>query len=127
MPISGRFNSCIERMGLTKNQIRDYKKYFKHDPEKGFSPKRNKEIIARTIKKNEILKKKKDAQWTNELRERTDAVASYFKHLQNKSTPIEKYFGKKYLTHLQGRKIVMKLKRLAGVNNSPIYQLEEIT
>ena len=112
---------------MTKDQIRDYRRFYKEEGDEGFSPKRNKAIVDRTIKKHEIMRKKKDAEFTDKLRERTDAVAGYFKHLAGgKNTPLERYFGRKTLTHLQGRKIVAKIQRLAGVNKDPVYKLEEI-
>lgn len=98
------------------------KKFWKDEPDPGFSPERNKQTIDRTIKKYEAMRRAKMKAFQNELGERSDAAASYLisRHGANAGRPIERYFGKKYLAHLQGKSIVSRLKeRLRVISKDP--------
>lgn len=96
---------------ITKNQERDYKKFLIPQGDIGFNPKRNKTIIDEVIKENEVLQKRKEKQYVDKLRYRTDAVASYLKKLASGSTiKVETYFGRKELAKLRGQKIVAEIK-----------------
>lgn len=75
-----------------------------HD-DQTFSEARNKAVIEDTIRRHEANVRNKQKEFDQELGERTDAAASYLKHLASKGTPIEKYFGRRELVHLQARKI----------------------
>jgi len=114
---------------MQKAQEEDYKRYFIPGGDKGFSPKKNEHIINHTIEMYEKKKAQERKNYAEMVAERADAVVHYLKHLaSNAHKPsVEKYFGRKHLAHLQGRKIMMKLQRLAGHNQSPIYQLEELS
>jgi hypothetical protein len=91
---------------------RDNKLYFLEDGDAGFSPERNKQVIASSIKKYEAMRAKKNKEYTESIRERADAVATYLKsRVAEGNTSIEKYYGKQELTRLQGVSIMNKLKR----------------
>ena len=110
---------------LTKEQKEDYRKFFVEKGDPGFNPKRNKAVVAKTIRQYETLRKRKRQDFIDKLGERTDAVATYFKsHLAEGSTSIETYFGKRYLAHLRGQKILARVKYLA--NKQKVIELLEI-
>ena len=92
------------------NTKRDFQKYYVENP-KDFNPERNKYIINKTINEYEAKRKAKYIRFTEELKERTSALADYFRHLNSgKSTPLEKYFGKKELARLRGREVIEELR-----------------
>lgn len=97
-------------MNLTTNQKRDYEKFFIERGEAGFSPKRNEEVIKRSIKKAEKMRAEKRKKHYDALGERVEAVTDYLMHIgRGKSTPIDKYFSKNMLAYLQGQRIVQTL------------------
>lgn len=102
------------------------KKFYVVTPDPDFNPDRNKAIIENSIKKYEATRKKKNAEYVDKLRERTDAVATYLKSRWAESDrPVEKYFGKRMLAHLRAQKIVQKLKGYTK-EGKPIIELSEI-
>jgi hypothetical protein len=89
------------------------KKYVLPEPDKDFNPDRNKRIIEGTILKYEKMREKKMKDFTNNLRVRTDAVATYLKsNAVDNGKPIEKYLGKRNMKELVGAEILEKLSRL---------------
>ena len=93
-----------------ENIKRDYNKFYIENP-KDFSPEKNKYIVEKTIKKYEQKKIQSYKKFTNELRERTHAIACYLKHLNSgKSTKLEKYFGVKELTRLRGQEVINQIR-----------------
>jgi hypothetical protein len=110
------FSPAPNFMSKVKVQKEDYK-FFKEKGDPGFSPERNKYVIEKTIAKYEANRKRKMQQFQDNLGERTEAVAMYFKHLtQGKTTPVEKYFGRRNLAYLQGQNIMHKLKNALRPN-----------
>lgn len=108
---------------LTENQKRDYKKFFIEKGDIGFSPAANKHVIDKTIKDNEALMKAKKAQYTDTIRERADAVATYLRSKAlDSGKPIEQYFGRRGLAYLRGQQIVQRLQRLK--NGEQIITIE---
>lgn len=102
---------------LTKEEKEDYRKFFVEKGEPGFSPERNKAIVEKTIKKMDMMRLKKRKEFAEGVRERADAVDTYLRsRIAQGSTPIEKYFGKKWLAHLRGQKILRVLKTKYNVN-----------
>jgi len=96
---------------LTREEKEDYKKYFVEGGEKGFSPARNKYIVEKTIAKTDKLRILKNKEWVEGLRERADAVDTYLRsRIAQGSTPVEHYFGKKWLAYLRGQKIMKVIK-----------------
>jgi hypothetical protein len=95
---------------LTSSQKEDYERFYVAEGDPDFSPARNKAIIEGTIKKYEAYRRKKDKEYVDSIRERADAVATYLKHVDQKSdTPVEKYFSKSELAYLRGQQIVERL------------------
>lgn len=85
-----------------------------------FSEEHNKIVIADSIKNYEANRAKRRKDYTEQLEERSDAIAQYFNHLnQGGAAPLEKYFGRRELARLQGKKFYEKM------NNGRI-QFEEI-
>lgn len=100
-------------MSLSKNQKRDYQKYFVAKGDKDFSPKHNEFIIEKTIRANELLRKQKKQQYAEKIQERAEAVASYLKsNAINSGKPIDQYLGKRGLAYMRGQQIVQRIKQL---------------
>lgn len=111
-------------MGLTKNQKRDYEKFYVAKPDPGFNPDEARATIERTIRKNEERRRLKDKDFVDKLRERTDAVAWYLKsRAADSGNPIESYLGRSNLARLRGQRILQTLK---NVNGRKVIALEEI-
>lgn len=80
--IDSGFKSLIPHYNmadLTKLQKLDYQKFFIEKGDEGFSPKRNKLIIANSIAKFEAKVAKKKHEFDDAYRERADAVVTYLK------------------------------------------------
>lgn len=76
-----------------------------------FNEKRNRDTIARTIKKNEALWKKRRKEFRDSLGEKIDMVASYLKRQANGGeTTIDKYLGRRWMAKLRGEQIVSQLR-----------------
>lgn len=105
-----------QKKKIQDEQKRDVALYFVEDGEVGFNPAHNKWVIEHTIQKAKLNKKKRANQYNEQLRERADAVATYVKsRAAEGSTPVEKYFGKRWMSYLRGEKIIQVLK------NSSLY------
>jgi glutathione synthase/RimK-type ligase-like ATP-grasp enzyme len=101
----------MEAKTIKEEQQRDHALYFVEDGEEGFSPEHNKFIIEKTIKKHKLMMQRRKKAYEESVRERADAVATYLKSsAAQKDTPVEKYFGKKWMAYLRGEKIVEQLK-----------------
>lgn len=87
----------------------DYQRFFKEEGDVGFSPDRNRRIIEDTIKKHDAMRAKRMKEFDEALQERTDAAMWYLKHVDQHGTPIEKYFGRKELSRLQGNRILEQI------------------
>lgn len=99
------------------------KKFYITKPDKNFNPDRNRKIVEETIKKYEKMRLQKHHDYIDRIRERSDAVASYFRsRMADSNNPIDKYLGRKNLAYLQGRKI---LQRIKNINGKQILTLEE--
>lgn len=92
-------------------QVKDEdKKFYAVTPDAGFSPARNKAVVENSIKKYEAMRAKKWKEWEEGVAERSEAVASYLKHVDwGKSTPVERYFDRRTLAYLRGDEIKAKL------------------
>jgi hypothetical protein len=97
---------------ISEEQKRDNALYFVEDGEPGFNPDYNKFVIENTIKKHNLVMKRRQKAYEEAIRERSDAVATYLKsRVSEGSTPVEKYFGKKWMSYLRGEKIMNVLKK----------------
>lgn len=104
---------------MNQKQKRDYQLYYIEGGDPGFSPERNNEVVERTIKKYEKLRKKKQAKFQESVNERADALATYITSLKN-GTPMERYFGKREMARLRGERVMKILK------NNGAFELIEI-
>jgi hypothetical protein len=101
----------MEPKTIKEEQQRDHALYFVEDGEAGFSPEYNKMVIDRTIKKSLENRRKKRKAYVESIRERSDAVVTYLKHIDTgKSTPVERYFSREELARLRGQKILERVK-----------------
>jgi hypothetical protein len=95
------------------NQERDYEKFYVKDPDKDFSPERNKHIVEKTIKKAEEMRRKRKKEYAEQVGERVEAATSYALYLDSGGAkPAEKYFGKQMLAYLRGQKILERYELL---------------
>jgi hypothetical protein len=88
------------------------------DADPDFDPKHNQEVIDYTIKKSEELQRKKQREFGDKVKERTEAMSTYFESLKmgNTTSDYKKYFGKDYLAYLKGYELIDKLKKQAQIN-----------
>ena len=98
------------------------RKFWPDKPDPGFSPDRNKFVIESTIKKYEAMRAKKLKEFREGVAERAYAIASYLtsRYGAHSSTPIQRYFGKRYLAELRGQNIINKLKTAGSPNPSEL-------
>ena len=96
---------------LTKNQVLDFRKWYLDTPEEGFSPERNKAVIEQTIAKSKLMQERKNKDYVEQVRERSDAVATFLKSVaMGKVANIERYFGRRELARLRGQQIIEEIK-----------------
>jgi hypothetical protein len=109
--------SDIKLKTIKEEQQRDQALYFVEEGDPGFNPAHNKFVIENTIKKYNAARNKKAKLYNEAIRERADAVATYIKsRVAEGGTPVEKYFGKKWMSYLRGEKIMEVLKQKTLVN-----------
>lgn len=109
---------------IKEEQKRDHAIYFIEDGEEGFSPEHNKFVVENTMKKYAKNRKRKQKEYLDALRERSDAVATYLKSRAAESNrPVEAYFSKRELAYLRGERIVKKLQNgsLLGKQGRDLY------
>jgi len=86
------------------------RRFWPKNPEVGFSPEHNKKTIERSIKKYENTRRKKRAEYKEQVRERSDAVARFLKAKNwGFKGGIEKYLGRRNLAALRGEDIITKI------------------
>lgn len=86
------------------------------DPDPDFDPERNKRIIAETIRKNELLRARKEREGNEKVRERSSAVAQYLDDLNRGRTEssVTDYFGRHEMARLRGEEILGVIKSKIG-------------
>lgn len=95
---------------LTENQLLDYRKWYLDTPEEGFSPERNKQVIEKTIKKSELIRQRRNKDYIEQIRERSDAVVTFLRAVDRGREPnIDRYFGRTELARLRGQRIVEEI------------------
>jgi len=89
-----------------EQQERDHAVYFIEGGDPGFSPERNKAVVAATIKKTNDMRKLRNRLYADQIGERIDAVVSYLRsNTADSNRPVEQYFSKQMLAHLRGQQI----------------------
>ena len=83
----------------------------KYGEEPGFSVEHNKRIIAQSIKDTEANYRRKGREKDEDYRERASAAASFIQNAQSGdgAQNVKGYFGKDYLSYLQGKKTIDRL------------------
>jgi hypothetical protein len=105
-----------------ENIKRDFALYYVEGGEPGFSPARNKAVIENTIRKTNLTRAKKIKAYREKIQERADAVATYLKsRVAEGGTPVEKYFGKRWMAYLRGQQIMSVLKQNYAPKNKKVY------
>lgn len=99
-------------------QKADHDRFYVKDPT-GFSAARNKAIVEQTIQEYDAMRAKKAAEHDDSYAERSDAVVSYLKHLDQGlgESNMSRYFGKKTLAYLRGQQIRETLMKGMTVKN----------
>jgi hypothetical protein len=108
--------------------IKDWK-YVPAEPDPDFDADRNRRIIARTIKKAEANRRRKQREHDEGVKERTDALATYIESLKQGKTQkgVEEYFGRKELARLRGKEIVERIQdklKVVGKGGEIIRRVE---
>lgn len=101
---------------LEKQKERDHAIYFVEAGDPGFSPERNKAVVAESIRRAKAMKLKRDREYRDQIGERVDAVVTYLRSRMAEGTsPLEHYFSKKELAHLRGQQILRTIRtKIAG-------------
>ena len=78
----------------------------------GFSEEHNRKVVAEVDAWNDEMDRMRSREYKEKVRERTDAVGSYFRNItQGKGVHgVDEYFGRRYLAYLRGEEIVKQLK-----------------
>lgn len=105
------------------------KKYFIEGGEQGFNPEQNKWVIEDSIRRYELMRKRKMKDFRDGISERAEAVASYLTSSKGavykgfSESGLTKYFGKRKLADLQGKNIIerlsSKLSTVKGKSQAP--------
>lgn len=103
------FKSHLVLMVNKKFTAKDDQKFFLEGGDPGFSPARNKAVIAATMIKYEAMRKKKAEIFKEGLGERNEALGSWVTSMRGSNKPIDKYLGRKWMTHLRGKQIAAEL------------------
>ena len=104
--VTGWFNSTHLLMDTRVSPLD--MKYYRAEPDPGFSIERNKRVIADSIKKYEVMRRKRQKYFTESLGERIDAIVSWSKSGKNTNS-IEKYLGKRIMSEFRGQEIRQEL------------------
>lgn len=82
------------------------------EPDPDFNPEHNADVIERTIKEAERMRRQKKRDFSEGVAERAEAIASYIKSLEQGSSEsnVTKYFGKKYKGYLAGKHAIERIK-----------------
>lgn len=103
---------------------KDYK-YVPKDVASGFDAERNKRIIDEVIEETDRVRARKKREFTEQLKERTDAVATYLHSIEQggSTSNILRYFGRKHLSYLRGKQILEKIQAgLTVVKNGKVIK-----
>ena len=87
-------------------------KYVGVEPDANFSPEHNLEVIERTIREAEAMRRTKKREFKEGLAERSEALAKYLSSIEQggKATGVSEYFGRKYKGYLAGKYAIERLK-----------------
>lgn len=87
-------------------------KYVGIDPDPDFDPEHNAQVIEKTIKEAERMRRQKRREFQQNLAERSEALATYLKSVEQggKESDVTKYFGKKYKGYLAGKYAMERIK-----------------
>lgn len=95
-------------------------KFWPKNPDPDFNPARNKLIIEGTIRKYEATRKRKMEEFSDQVKERTDAVASWLTSRKGaeSSKSLDQYFGSRHLAYLRGKEKVDEIRRSLGIESN---------
>ena len=90
-----------------KRIVKEDYKFVGVDPDPGFDPNHNKQVIEESIRLNDRNRRLKSSDYKERLRSRSEAVAQYLKSIDNgqTSSDVLKYFGRKEIARLRGEEI----------------------
>ena len=103
------------------------KQHIDGDPD--FSEKRNREIINKTIKNSEEVRKKKKEEYRDGLLERSDLIYSYINHIYGAGGHSDKslydYAGRENVMKLLGEQKMREIMQRRFVNGQNINNIKE--
>ena len=98
----------------TKTTIspKDYK-FVNVNPDPDFDPKHNQEVIDFTIKRSEELWRKKQREFGDAIKERSEAISTYVEALKmgNTNSDVNKFFGEQQIAYFKGHQLMENLKK----------------
>lgn len=107
----GRLGRGTLMADLSKNQINDFKVWFKPGGDPGFSVEKNKQVIEDSIKEYELKRTNIQKKFGEDMMERSESVAYLLKAIdRGRDTNAQKYFGKSELARLRGEQIVGEMR-----------------
>ena len=81
-------------------------KFVPVDGDPDFSLEHNNKVVERTIENAERMKRQKQREFNEGIKERAWAAATYIK--SGKTESVDKYLGEKYLNYLKGQELLDK-------------------
>lgn len=103
----------------------DMKRFWAERPDPDFDPKRNEDVIKRSIARAEELRRQKIKAKMEGIGDRANALASYIKYLdKGGGKKAEDYFGRKEMARLQGKKVIQILKERKA-NGQPLWEVKD--
>lgn len=98
-------------------------RFYKAEGDPDFSPERNAWVVEQAMLAHEKKLKEKEKEHTDGIEYRTNAVASYLKHVANgKEANVDKYFGRRELAKLRGRDIQEEILKRVEFQKTGIYR-----
>lgn len=106
----------------------DYK-FVPVDPDPDFDLEHNKRVIEESIRKNELLRKRKERELGEKIGERNQALSQYLSDLNTSKTEsgVVDYFGRHEIARLRGEEILGVIKsKIGNVSKQKIKEQAQI-
>lgn len=98
-------------------------KFVSVDGDPDFSLEHNNQVVAKTLENAERMKRQRQREHDEGIKERAWAAANYIK--SGKTESVEKYFGTDYMNYLKGQELLKKYEPFKNVLRSHYGAKEE--
>lgn len=87
-------------------------KYVGINPDPDFNPEHNNDVIEKTIKEAEKIRRQKHREFNEGLAERAEAIANFVQSVERggADSDVTRYFGKKHKAYLAGKSAIERIK-----------------